>query len=112
MVFRLVRRFELTQFAIVTGFLAGWLPWVFYLERTTFIFYAVLLSPFFAIALSYGLHHYWRKGLVRNMPWRNRRIAMLLVVVLLLTLYFLSLWLGLETPFWVWRIQMWFPWWI
>ena len=112
MVFRLIRRFELTQFAIVTGFLAGWLPWVFYLERTTFIFYAVLLSPFFAIALSYGLHHYWRKGLVRNMPWRNRRIALLLVVVLLFTLYFLSLWLGLETPFWVWRIQMWFPWWI
>jgi dolichyl-phosphate-mannose--protein O-mannosyl transferase len=92
--------------------LAGWLPWVFFLERTTFIFYAVVLSPFLALALSYGLHHYWRKGLVRNRRWRNGRVGLVILLVLVTALYFLSIWTGLETPNWVWRVQMWFPWWI
>lgn len=112
LLFRLLRRFELTQFAILTGFLAGWLPWVFFLERTTFIFYAVVLSPFLALALSYGLHHYWRKGLVSGKPWRAKRTVLLVILVLLLALQFLSLWTGMETANWVWRVQMWFPWWI
>lgn len=112
LLFRLLRKFELTQFAIVTGFLAGWLPWVFFLERTTFIFYAVTLSPFLALALAYGLHHYWRKGLVRNQPWRPKRIVGFVLLVLAVALYFLSIWTGLETPNWVWRIQMLFPWWV
>lgn len=112
MLFRLLRRFELNQFAIVTGFLAGWLPWVFFLERTTFIFYAVVLSPFLALALSYSLHHYWRKGLVRIQSWRNARIGLVVILVLASALYFFSIWTGIETPNWIWRIQMWFPWWI
>ena len=106
------KRIDLAALAVVVGFLAGWLPWVFYPERTTFIFYAVVLSPFLAIALSHALHAYWRKGLVRNWPWRNARLASYFVLVALMTLYFLSIWMGLETPYWVWRIQMWFPWWI
>jgi dolichyl-phosphate-mannose--protein O-mannosyl transferase len=85
---------------------------VLYLERTTFIFYAVVLSPFYALALSYGLHHYWRRGVIRNQPWRNRRLVLFVALALVLALYFLSLWMGYETPYWVWRGQMWFPWWI
>ena len=112
MLVRVLRRLELTQLAIVTGFLAGWLPWVFFLERTTFIFYAVVLSPFLALALSYALHHYWRKGMVRNFYWRPSVISSFIALVLVSSLYFLSIWMGLETPYWVWRIQMWFPWWI
>jgi dolichyl-phosphate-mannose-protein mannosyltransferase len=112
MLFRLVRKFELGKFAILTGFFAGWLPWVFFLERTTFIFYAVVLSPFLALALSYGLHHYWRQGLVRNQVWRNGRIGFVVILVLASALYFFSIWTGIETPNWVWQIQMWFPWWI
>lgn len=109
---RLLRRFELTQFAILTGFLAGWLPWVFFLQRTTFLFYAVVLSPFLALALSYGLHHYWRQGLVRNQPWRANRLVGFIVLLILVTLYFLSIWTGLETPHWVWQMQIPFPWWV
>jgi len=32
--------------------------------------------------------------------------------VLTVALYFSSIWTGVETPNWVWRIQMWFPWWV
>ena len=112
LLFRQLRRVRLAELAILTGFLAGWLPWVLYLERTTFIFYAVVLSPFYALALSYGLHQYWRRGVVRNQPWRNRRIVIFITLVVIFALYFLSIWMGYETPYWVWRGQMWFPWWI
>jgi dolichyl-phosphate-mannose--protein O-mannosyl transferase len=112
LVARQLRRVRLAELAILTGFLAGWLPWVFYPDRTIFIFYAVVLSPFLSLALSYSLHHYWRKGLVRNLPWRSGRIMVLIVLAMLFALYFLSIWMGYETPYWVWRGQMWFPWWI
>jgi dolichyl-phosphate-mannose-protein mannosyltransferase len=112
LVMRQFRRINLAELLILSGFLAGWLPWVFYLERTTFIFYAVVLSPFYALALAYGLHRYWRNGLVRNQPWRNSRIVLFVFIAIALAVYFLSLWMGIETPYWVWRIQMWFPWWV
>ena len=112
MLVRQFRRFNYSELAILTGFLAGWLPWVFFLERTTFIFYAVVLSPFYALAISYALHHYWRNGVVKNQPWRDFRIVLFVLVAIVFTLYFLSIWLGLETPYWLWRAQMWFPWWI
>ena len=109
---RQFRKLELEALAVLSGFLAGWLPWVFFLERTTFLFYAVVLSPFLVIALSYGLHRYWRIGVVRKWPWRNARIASLSAAVIVFAAYFLSIWMGTQVPYWVWRIQMWFPWWI
>jgi dolichyl-phosphate-mannose--protein O-mannosyl transferase len=109
---RQFRNLRLEELAILAGFLAGWLPWVLYLERTTFIFYAVVLSPFCALALSYGLHHYWRKGLVMNRPWRTRRVAIFVIAAVLFAFFYLSIWMGFETPYWVWRTQMLFPWWI
>jgi dolichyl-phosphate-mannose-protein mannosyltransferase len=88
------------------------LPWVIYLERTTFIFYAVVLSPFYALALGYALHHYWRGAIVKNRPWRISRIRLFVILAMVTAGYFMTLWLGIETPYWVWRGQMWFPWWI
>ncbi|NCW29659.1 MAG: phospholipid carrier-dependent glycosyltransferase [Actinobacteria bacterium] len=102
-----------TALVLVLGFLAGWLPWVIYLDRTVFQFYTVVLMPFFAIALTYVLHHYWRTGVIRG--WRlkrERRIGYLVLATVLVALYFTSIWMGLATPDWVWRIQMLLPIWI
>lgn len=106
------KRIDLAAVAILSGFLAGWIPWIIYLERTTFLFYAVVLSPFIALALSYALHQYWRKSVVRNWQWRKSRLVGFFFLVAVFALYFLSIWMGFETPYWVWRVQMWFPWWI
>ena len=98
---------------LVLGFLAGWLPWVLYLDRTVFQFYTVVLMPFFSIALAYALHHYWRVGLVRG--WRKKRegrISFLVITTGVFALYFTTIWMGLATPDWVWRIQMLLPIWI
>lgn len=102
-----------TAMLLVLGFLAGWLPWVIYLDRTVFQFYTVVLMPFFAIALAYALHHYLRIGVIRG--WsakRERRIGYLLGATVLVSIYFTSIWMGLATPDWVWRIQMLLPIWI
>ena len=102
-----------TALVLVLGFLAGWLPWVIYLDRTVFQFYTVVLMPFFAIALAYVLHHYWRTGVIRG--WRlkrERRISYLVLATVIVALYFTSIWMGLATPDWVWRIQMLLPIWI
>ncbi|MGA1201241.1 MAG: phospholipid carrier-dependent glycosyltransferase, partial [Aquiluna sp.] len=102
-----------TALVLVLGFLAGWLPWVIYLDRTVFQFYTVVLMPFFAIALAYSLHHYWRIGVIRGWQLkRERRIGYLVLATVLVALYFTSIWMGLATPDWVWRIQMLLPIWI
>jgi dolichyl-phosphate-mannose--protein O-mannosyl transferase len=102
-----------TALVLVLGFLAGWLPWVIYLDRTVFQFYTVVLMPFFAIALAYALSRYWRIGVVRR--WgekRERRIGYLVLTTAVVALYFVSIWMGLATPDWMWRIQMLLPIWI
>jgi dolichyl-phosphate-mannose-protein mannosyltransferase len=102
-----------TALVLVLGFLAGWLPWVIYLDRTVFQFYTVVLMPFFAIALAYVLHHYWRIGVIRGWQLkRERRISYLVLATVIVALYFTSIWMGLATPDWVWRIQMLLPIWI
>jgi hypothetical protein len=98
---------------VVLGFLGVWGPWVIYIERTVFQFYAVLLVPFVILALVLVLHYYWRRGIwLRMHQLREKRILMLIIAALLTALYFLSIWMGLPVPYWAWRIQMLLPIWI
>ena len=98
---------------VLLGFLAAWLPWVFFLERTAFQFYAVLISPFFVLALTLALQHYWRRGLLlRVQPLRSRRITGFLIAASLLAIFYLPLWIGLPVPYELWRLQLLLPIWI
>lgn len=110
--FRNIRRFDPKSFAMLTGFLAGWLPWVFYLERTTFQFYAVAYAPYLVLALAFGMHAYWRKGVAWRLKGRSGALAVLIIAVVIFALYFLSIWIALPVPDFVWRMQMLFPFWI
>jgi dolichyl-phosphate-mannose--protein O-mannosyl transferase len=108
-----LRRFELGAGMIAVGFLSGWAPWLAYLGRTTFQFYAVVISPFLVLALVYALHRFWRVGITQfRRPQRERAIAIFVLVALGLALFFATLWMGIPVPYWWWRIQMWFPFWI
>jgi dolichyl-phosphate-mannose-protein mannosyltransferase len=102
-----------TAFAIAVGFLVGWLPWLFFPERTTFQFYAVVYTPFLVLALIYALKRWRRSGvLLRRVEQRDRALIWLLVAALLMLLFFSSLWLGLATPLDLWRLQLMMPNWI
>jgi dolichyl-phosphate-mannose--protein O-mannosyl transferase len=98
---------------ILLGFLGAWLPWVFLLERTAFQFYAVLIAPFFILALTLVLQHYWRRGLLLKVQrLRERRITGFLLATSLLAIFYLPLWIGLPVPYDFWRWQLLLPIWI
>jgi dolichyl-phosphate-mannose--protein O-mannosyl transferase len=112
-VYRFVRKIDLTAGLIAIGFIAGWVPWLIYLSRTTFQFYSVVFTPFVILALVYALQRYLKRGFVlRRSAERERSIASLILLAMLLGLYFASIWMGLTVPNWVWQIQMWFPFWV
>ena len=63
--------------------------------------------------LVYALQRYLKRGFVlRRSAERERSIASLILLAMLLGLYFASIWMGLTVPNWVWQIQMWFPFWV
>jgi dolichyl-phosphate-mannose--protein O-mannosyl transferase len=111
--YRFIRKADLMAGAVFMAFLAGWAPWLAYLSRTTFQFYAVVFTPFLILALAYALHSFWRNGfLLRRVLEREWAIALFVLVALALAAFFASIWMGLPVPYWYWRIQMWLPSWI
>ena len=50
-VWRWVGRRDWRAGAVLCGFLAGWLPWLFFQERTVFSFYSIVFEPFVVMAV-------------------------------------------------------------
>ncbi|MEB4615514.1 phospholipid carrier-dependent glycosyltransferase, partial [Leucobacter sp. M11] len=108
-------RLTLAAAFIVTGYLAGYLPWLLMPSRSAvFQFYTVVLTPFLALALAAVI--WWflqpRRGL-GALDRRMRRITVLIFVLAaaLVSAYFLPLWLGTQTSFGFWSLHMWLPGW-
>ena len=112
MTLQLRHKFDPAALAIISGFLAGWLPWVFFLNRTAFQFYAVAYAPYLAIALAFALHAYWRKGVARKLHSRNGAIALVVFATVFVAIYFMSIWTALPLPHLIWQLQMLFPFWV
>lgn len=112
---------------VLTGYLSGWLPWVFTLSRSAvYQFYAVVMTPFAALALALvlasfaastrsawlmrgaGLHFSDDPGALQG-----RRIATTLVLgtALILSLLFWPLWIGMPVLDWFYRLHLWLPGW-
>ncbi len=50
-----LRNRDWRAWSILAGYLALWAPWLIYIDRTIFQFYAVAFLPFVVLALSYGI---------------------------------------------------------
>ncbi|PRI10564.1 dolichyl-phosphate-mannose--protein O-mannosyl transferase [Leucobacter massiliensis] len=112
---------------VITAYLSGWLPWVLTVSRSAvFQFYAVVLTPFSALALALllgglcGVAIRSRDGaearlLPRSAPGqlRERRIsaALFLAASLALAVLYLPVWSGVPIAEWFWRAHMWLPGW-
>ena len=112
---------------ILTGYLSGWLPWVLTFSRSAvFQFYAVVLTPFSALALALVL------GMLCGIPiasaqasapglrldtdpasiqGRRIAVAVALIVALMLTILFAPIWAATPVSEWFWRAHMWLPGW-
>ncbi len=87
---------------VMTGYLAGWVPWLIYSERTAFQFYSVSFEPWIALAITLMAIRYRT----------HKAVVYASVAALAFTIFFLPLYLAISTPLWVWQIHMWLPTWI
>jgi dolichyl-phosphate-mannose--protein O-mannosyl transferase len=95
---------------ILLGLAAGYVPWLMYLNRTTFQFYTIVFLPWMLLAL--GL---WFKLMFDSAEDKARvrsRIRAFLVLAMAMSLFFSNIWFGYTTDYWYWHIHMWLPSWI
>lgn len=102
---RVHRGSALAAAIVLTGVGAGWLPWLLYPERTMFFFYTIVLVPFLAIALAM---------IVGGLLERGGRTAVIVLgtLAVVVSIFFLPVWMGLELPIEQLRWRYWLPGWV
>lgn len=111
---------------VLTGYLAGWLPWLLTVSRSAvFQFYAVVLTPFSALALALVIGMLCgipigsaslRQGLRLDpdpeaLLSRRLTVAVFLVVAIVIAVLFFPVWSGMPVAEWFWKAHMWLPGW-
>jgi dolichyl-phosphate-mannose--protein O-mannosyl transferase len=111
LVYRVARHGDWIAGAIVTGVLAGWLPWLFFPERTIFTFYVIAFAPFMCMALAYAAYVIWQR--YENDPVAAKRVRhtfiIVGVVIVTISVFFYPIWTAIPVPYWFWRAHMWLP---
>ena len=100
--------------AVLSGIVAGWLPWFLYTDRTIFTFYSIVFTPWVVLTLVYVLtvalerteHARAARGTVRV------AITVLLTLVGVVSVFFYPVWTAMQVPYWFWHMHMWLPSWI
>jgi dolichyl-phosphate-mannose-protein mannosyltransferase len=87
---------------VITGFVAGYVPWLIYWNRTSFQFYSVTFEPWILILITLMAYRY-----------RAHRIVVATATLAFgIFLYFIPIYMGLPIPLWFWQAHMWIPTWI
>jgi dolichyl-phosphate-mannose--protein O-mannosyl transferase len=97
---------------ILLGLGAGYLPWLIYLNRTTFQFYSIVFLPWMLLALVMVLRAQVAGHSLEYQPRSSSRTLTYLIGTFALSLFFLPIWIGTTIPYWFWLIHMWIPSWI
>lgn len=100
--------------AVLCGFAAGWVPWLFFENRTIFSFYSIAFLPFMVMALALSL------GVLlgpADAPGNRRIIGSVvvgsfLVLAIATSWFFYPIWTGDPIPYDAWNLRMWFPSWV
>jgi dolichyl-phosphate-mannose--protein O-mannosyl transferase len=114
LVWRWLTRRDWRAGAVLLAVLAGWVPWLLYLDRTIFSFYSVVFLPYLAMALAMMI------GALTGPPdaSRERRragtwiAAAILVLVVVAAWWFYPIWTGEVIPYEQWTWRMWMPTWV
>ena len=97
------------------GFAAGYLPWLLTVGRSAvFQFYTVTFAPYLVMALTIAIWRMLATGDQAGIPIRTSRrwvVGVFLGATVLVSAYFLPLWIGIQTSFEFWNLHMWLPGW-
>ena len=97
---------------IAVAFAAGWVPWLFFPERTTFTFYAVAFIPYTVMALALFLYlASQRVSSNRQVLWRWPTTTFVVLTVVL-TVFFYPILTGHSISNEMWQLRMWLPSWV
>ncbi len=111
----IVRRRDGIALAAVSGLLAGWVPWLFYWDRTIFTFYAIVMLPWLAMTLTWAGARFLRLHDPDAGPapvWRVRAVIAAGVLIVLVTVFYYPIWTAMVVPYRFWQLHMWLPSWI
>jgi dolichyl-phosphate-mannose-protein mannosyltransferase len=97
---------------ILLGIAAGYLPWLAFMNRTVFQFYAIAFLPWMILALVYVLRMYLHTRTTEELPRAIKIVGGYLGLVFAVSLFFMPIWIGTWTPYWYWHLHMWLPSWI
>jgi dolichyl-phosphate-mannose--protein O-mannosyl transferase len=114
LIWRWITRRDWRAGAVLLAVLAGWVPWLLYLDRTIFTFYSVVFLPYLAMALAMMI------GALVGPPGadtRRRRpgtwvAAGILVLAVVAAWWFYPIWTGEVIPYTQWTWRMWMPTWV
>jgi len=105
LVVTVIRKSTWQNVAILVGVVATYVPWLFFSQRTVFQFYTVTLEPFLVLALVATLVWLWKHHL-------RQFVVNYLIICVVVSAFFLPVWMGLPIPEWFAVIHYWFPSWI
>ena len=97
---------------VLLGIAAGYLPWLAFMNRTVFQFYAIAFLPWMILALVYVIRMYLHTRTAEELPRAIRMAGGYLGLVFAVSLFFIPIWIGTWTPYWYWHLHMWLPSWI
>lgn len=95
---------------LLVGVIAGYVPWLFLMNRTVFEFYVISFSPWIILILVFGLKTWFENS--ERPKLAKLGISSYLVLCVLLTVFFFPIWSGMWISYDFWRIHMWLPSWI
>lgn len=102
---------------VALGYAGTFLPWFAYLDRTTFNFYTVVISPFVALLFTWCLVVLWRRAFQAEDGSKRRKLLLLVVGLSLLLVvacfvFFFPIWSGMLVDRTTWHWRMWLPSWV
>ena len=99
-----------TSALVLIGLVGGFVPWLFFSERTVFWFYTIAFEVWVLLAIGLLLK---RTVELSDKPERVKRwIWGFVWLCVAVSIFFLPIWWGTEIPYWFWLAHMWLPSWI
>jgi dolichyl-phosphate-mannose-protein mannosyltransferase len=115
LVYRLARYREWRVGLILTGMVAGYVPWLMYLHRTVFQFYTIAFEPYMILGLTLVVGLLLGRGpgadAQERRPWAVPFVVAFLALAVLVSVFYWPLWTGMQLDIRWMQLHWWLPTW-